>query len=145
MKTMGKCFARLILVIAILLCISSLSWAAPRGTLEAHAVAAPEPAAQNSTPAHSVALTWTASTDSTTAAPGSYTVYRFAGACSATASFTALVSTSTTAYTDSSVTPGTWCYQVTFTLNGASSVPSNQASAVILPAPPTALSNSASH
>ena len=90
--------------------------------------------------AHSVSLSWTASTDSV----AGYNIYRLAGACPASGStgftkITAAIVTGTT-YTDSSITPGAYCYYATSTVNGAESAPSNFASAVILPAPPTALS-----
>jgi hypothetical protein len=89
--------------------------------------------------AHSVSLTWTASTD----AGVSYNVYRLSGACPASGAsgFTKITGTpvSTTAYTDATLAPGSYCYYATAVLNGAESVPSNLASAVILPAAPTAL------
>src|ERR1700682_5201994 len=90
--------------------------------------------------AHSVSLSWTASTDNV----AGYNIYRLAGACPTSGStgftkITAAIVTGTT-YTDSSITPGAYCYYATSTLNGAESAPSNFASAVILPAPPTALS-----
>jgi len=90
--------------------------------------------------AHSASLTWTASTDSGV----SYNVYRLSGACPSTATsgfakINAALVTATT-YADSTVAPGTYCYYATAVLNGAESIPSNLASAVILPAAPTALS-----
>jgi hypothetical protein len=89
--------------------------------------------------AHSVALSWTASAD-----PGvSYNIYRLSGACLAasTSGFSKITATPLTAttYTDSIVTPGTYCYYATSVFNGAESVPSNLAPAVILPAAPTAV------
>jgi fibronectin type 3 domain-containing protein len=90
--------------------------------------------------AHAVSLTWTASTDGGV----SYNIYRFSGACpsSGTSGFSKITGTpvSGTAYTDSTVAAGTYCYYATSVLNGAESAPSNLASAVILPASPTALS-----
>jgi hypothetical protein len=90
--------------------------------------------------AHSVSLTWTASTDSV----AGYYVYRAAGACptSGTSGFTKITATAVTgtAYTDSTVAAGAYCYYATSIFNGVESVPSNLASAVILPAAPTALS-----
>jgi hypothetical protein len=90
--------------------------------------------------AHSVSLSWTASTDSGV----SYNVYRLSAACPATgtAGFTKITATTViaTTYTDGTVAPGTYCYYATSVLNGSESVPSNLASAVILPAAPTALS-----
>jgi|ERR1700674_2555284 hypothetical protein len=90
--------------------------------------------------AHSASLTWTASTDSGV----SYNIYRLSGACpsAATTGFAKITAAPLTAttYTDSTVAPGTYCYYATAVLNGAESIPSNLASAVILPAAPTALS-----
>jgi len=89
---------------------------------------------------HSASLTWTASTDSGV----SYNVYRLSGACpsSGTNGFAKINAAPVTAttYADNTVAPGTYCYYATAVLNGAESIPSNLASAVILPAPPTALS-----
>jgi len=90
--------------------------------------------------AHSVSLAWTASTDSAV----SYNLYRLSGACPSTGTsgfskITAAPVTATT-YTDSAVAPGTYCYYATAVLNGSESIPSNLASAVVLPAAPTALS-----
>lgn len=92
---------------------------------------------------HSASLTWTASTDAAANPTLGYNVYRLAGACpaSGTAGFTKLnsVSVTTTSFTDSTISLGNACYYVTATLNGAESVPSNTASAVILPGAPTLL------
>jgi hypothetical protein len=89
---------------------------------------------------HSVSLKWTASTDSGV----SYNVYRLAAACpaSGSAGFSKITAAplTATAYTDTTVGPGAYCYYATSVLNGAESVPSNLASAVILPAAPTSLS-----
>lgn len=87
-------------------------------------------------PSHTVVLTWTASPDAGVA----YTIYRASSACASSPTFVKLASGITAlTYTDTAVSPGTYCYQATATLNGAESVPSNQASAVVLPAPPAAL------
>ena len=90
--------------------------------------------------AHSVSLTWTASTDSV----AGYYIYRAAGPCptTGTSGFTRITATIITAttYTDAAVAPGSYCYYATSVLNSVESVPSNLASAVILPAAPTALS-----
>jgi len=90
--------------------------------------------------AHSVNLSWTASPD----AGVSYNIYRLAGACPATGTtgFSKITGTpvAATTYTDSIVTPGTYCYYATSVFNGAESVPSNVAPAVILPAAPSGLS-----
>jgi hypothetical protein len=83
--------------------------------------------------AHSVTLTWTASTDSGVA----YNVYRGSGICptSGTTGLTKLgsVAVGTLTYTDSTVTPGAYCYYVTATLAGAESKPSNLVGPSILP------------
>ena len=90
--------------------------------------------------AHSVSLAWTASIDS----GSSYNLYRFSGACpaSGTSGFTKITATpiTGTSYTDSTVVAGTYCYYATSVLNGAESIPSNLASAVILPGAPASLS-----
>lgn len=90
--------------------------------------------------AHSVSLTWTASTDTV----AGYYIYRSAGPCptAGTSGFTKITPTAVTgtAYTDSTVAPGAYCYYATSVLNGVESVPSSLVSAVILPAAPTALS-----
>jgi hypothetical protein len=84
---------------------------------------------------HTVALTWTASIDG-----GVVSVYRATGACSPSSIFTKVTSGVTgLTYTDTALTPGTYCYQVTTVVNNAESNPSNQVTAVILPAPPTTL------
>ncbi|HEY2823073.1 MAG TPA: hypothetical protein VGJ06_18655 [Candidatus Acidoferrum sp.] len=92
---------------------------------------------------HSASLSWTASSDAAANSALGYNVYRLAGACpaSGTAGFTKLNSTpvTTTTYSDTTIGPGSFCYYVTATLNGAESVPSNTAPAVILPGAPTLL------
>lgn len=94
---------------------------------------------------HSVALTWTASTDSTTATPGTVNVYRATGACPTsgigTLSYTALATGQAPAgtYTDSTVTVGTYCYYVTATIGGVASGPSSTFLAGIGPAAPATL------
>lgn len=79
---------------------------------------------------HSTALSWALSTDDTTTAcvTGAnclQNVYRASGACSASSAFTLLTSTglsaTSTAFTDSTITPGAWCYGVTFGINGLES------------------------
>jgi hypothetical protein len=93
--------------------------------------------------AHSVSLTFTKSVDDTGATGQGYTTWRQSGTCPAsvtsTTGFTSLNSTLFTgsSYTDSTVTPGNYCYIVTFTAASAVSNPSNTAAAVILPAAPT--------
>jgi len=95
---------------------------------------------------HSVALTWTASTDAAANPSITYAVYRLNGACPAVAptsvsgsGFTQINATgiTTTTYTDSTVTPGTYCYFATAFINSTQSVPSNDAQGIIQPKPPT--------
>ena len=84
---------------------------------------------------HQVMLSWTASTDG-----GVVTVYRAPGACSTTSVFTAVTTgVALNTYTDTTVTVGTFCYQVTTVVNGAESLPSNQVTARVLPLAPTTL------
>src|ERR1700761_6485807 len=87
------------------------------------------------TPNHSVQLSWTASTDT----GGTVNVYRAPGSCSGT--FTQLKTGVAAAgpYTDTTVTVGTFAYQVTAVVGGAESKPSNCVVASILPAAPTVL------
>ena len=93
---------------------------------------------------HSVTLGFTKSVDDTGVTGSGYTAWRANGTCPAsvtdTTGFTALNSTlfTGTSYVDSAVTGGsTYCYMVTFTLSGNSSVPSNTAQTVVPVAPPT--------
>ncbi len=96
--------------------------------------------AQAHAQSHAVSLKWNASVD----VASNYNVYRLSGACpaSGTTGFTKITATAVTgtAYSDTAVAAGTYCYYVTSVLNGAESVPSNLAVAVILPAAPTSLS-----
>ena len=85
--------------------------------------------------AHNVVLTWTASPDG-----GVVTVYRAPGACSTSSVFASIASgVAVNTYTDSTVTVGSFCYQVTTVVTGVESKPSNQVTAVILPSSPTGL------
>jgi hypothetical protein len=92
---------------------------------------------------HSASLTWGPSSDAAANPSLSYNIYRLAAACpvSGTAGFTKLnaAPVTTTAFTDSTIGLGNACYYITATLNGTESVPSNTASAVILPGAPTLL------
>lgn len=98
--------------------------------------------------AHSVALAWTASSDAAANPSLTYNMYRLNGACPAVAptaisgsGFTKIntAAITTTAYTDSTVAPGTYCYFGSAFLNLTESNPSNDASAVIQPKPMTSL------
>lgn len=96
---------------------------------------------------HSASLTWTISTDDTTTecsvsgANCSQNVYRASGSCSQTSPVFTLLSNqgpAAIAYTDATITPGTWCYAVTFSIQGTESIKAT--ATVSLPAaPPTAL------
>lgn len=96
---------------------------------------------------HSASLTWTLSADDTTTecsvagAVCSQNVYRAAGACTqASPTFVLLSnqSAATVAYTDATVTPGTWCYAVSFVIQGTESLKAT-AQVSLQPSAPTAL------
>jgi hypothetical protein len=97
--------------------------------------------------AHSVVLTWTASSDGAANPTLAYNIYRgtAAGGESSTALNSSPVaaacsSTSTCTFTDTGVTVGsTYFYTVKATLNGALSAASNEASATVPIAAPTGL------
>ena len=102
----------------------------------------------SSAEAHSVALTFTASSDAATNPTLAYNMYRLNGACPAVAptsvsgsSFTKInaAAINTTAYTDANVAPGTYCYFATAFVTTAESNPSNDASAFVQPIAPTSL------
>jgi hypothetical protein len=91
---------------------------------------------------HTVTLSWTASTDAAANPSLTYNVYRATGDCSSTSlTFGKLNSApiSGVTFANPGVQPGVYCYYVTAFLNGAESVPSTKAPAVILPSPPTAV------
>lgn len=90
-------------------------------------------------PSHSVTLSWNPPADATSAS--TVTVFRAAGACTGTPSFSSLASTQpmTAPYVDSTVTVGTFCYAVQHNLGGAVSVNSNLAPATVSPLPITTL------
>lgn len=88
--------------------------------------------------AHQVVLTWGASPDAGANSSLTYGIYRNAGVCpTGTPSGFTQVATGVTAltYTDSSITPGSFCYYVIAQLNGSQSAPSNLVVAAILPLP----------
>lgn len=87
---------------------------------------------------HSATLSWTASPDG-----GTVNVYRASGSCSATFSQLSTGVTSAGPYTDSTITVGTWSYQVTAVVGGAESAPSNCVTVSVLPSPPSALTATA--
>lgn len=79
---------------------------------------------------HTATGTFTLSSDDTAAACAvtgancSQNVYRASGACSASSVFVlnqALSATATT-FTDSTIVPGTYCYAVSFVINGKESI-----------------------
>lgn len=127
-------------VLLALSLFSSAAIAAPKPSpapapASAALAAIPDPAPQAGG-GHSVSLSWTASSDAAANPSLTYSVYRATGSC--TASFAKInQNVSLAIYTDPSLQPGSYCYRVTSVLNGAESVPSNNASAVILPAAPT--------
>ena len=88
---------------------------------------------------HSVGLTWTDTLNPSTGT--TYSVYRATGLCSGTPTFnkiaTALVAKT---YQDTTVIPGNYCYEVTASVNGMESAPSNTALAPVPSFPPTGLS-----
>lgn len=68
---------------------------------------------------HGVLLTWQ---DSLNPAGTTYSVYRSAGLCSGTPTFSKIASALTAkTYDDTTVTTGNYCYGVTATLNGMES------------------------
>lgn len=72
---------------------------------------------------HSVTLTWA---DTSNPTGTTYNVYRAVGLCSGTPTFSKIASAvAVKTYTDTTVTPGNYCFQVTANFNGAESVPSN--------------------
>jgi len=88
---------------------------------------------------HSASLTWTASTDP---ADG-YNLYRGTAAGQETTKVNSSLITGTS-YVDSPLSPGPVFYVCRASKDGVESVNSNEVTAVILPAPPTALAITAS-
>jgi len=71
--------------------------------------------------AHRADLTWG---DTTNPAGTTYSVYRATGLCSGSPVFSKIASAVTTkTYSDTSVTPGNYCFQVTATANGMDGLP----------------------
>jgi len=73
---------------------------------------------------HNVTLSWT---DTLNPATGTtYSVYRATGLCSGTPTFSKIATALTAkTYSDTTVTPGPYCYTVTATFNGVESAQSN--------------------
>jgi len=79
---------------------------------------------------HSVTLAWQDTLNP--AGATTYSVYRAPGLCSGTPTFAKLATALTVlTYQDSTVTPGNYCYQVTATVGGMESSPSNTAGAPV--------------
>ena len=86
---------------------------------------------------HKAVLSWT---DTLNLAGTTYSVYRAPGLCSGTPVFAKLASGVTVlTYTDATVTPGNYCFQVTATSGGVESAPSNSALAPVPSFPPSGL------
>jgi hypothetical protein len=93
-------------------------------------------AAQTTT--HKVVLTWT---DTLNPTGTTYTVLRATGLCSGTPAFSTLASGITVlTYTDTTVTPGNYCYEVEASVGGVLSPPSNTALAPVPAFAPQTLS-----
>ena len=83
-----------------------------------------------------VLMTWQ---DTENPAGTVYTIYRAAGACSATPAYSSIVSgVAAKAYTDTGVSPGKYCYTVTANYGGEESVYADPAVAQVRPFKPTA-------
>lgn len=147
---------RIILAVLLTLCFGAASRAAIEPTMYvaptelSRLSAAADPAPQTGA-GHSTALSWTLSADDTTTACTAtagclQNAYRASGACSATSSFSLLTSTAlsatATTFTDTTVTPGVWCYGVTFEINGLESA-KDTVSVTLQPASPTGASATA--
>lgn len=89
---------------------------------------------------HHVSLQWVASTDPV----DGYSIYKGTVSGAETTKVNSALITGTT-YDDTTATPGNWFYAVKSSLGGVESVLSNSINAVILPAPPTALTLVASN
>jgi hypothetical protein len=81
---------------------------------------------------HQASFTWNASPSAAANPTLTYTLYRMSGTCPATpptaepGPFTAIMSGITgTAATDTSIVPGTWCYQLSAKVGTNESIPSN--------------------
>jgi hypothetical protein len=86
---------------------------------------------------HKAVLSWV---DTLNPSGTTYTILRATGLCSGTPAFSTLASgVTTTTYTDSTVTPGNFCYQVEATVGGVLSAPSNSVVGAVPAFPPTQL------
>lgn len=87
---------------------------------------------------HTVTLTWQ---DTQNPTGTTYSVYRAPGLCSGTPAWNKIATAlEEKAYTDSTVQPGNYAYQVTATVNGVESAPSNCAQVAVPAFPPQNLS-----
>lgn len=94
--------------------------------------------AQTTPPTHSVTLAWV---DTQNPSGTTYNVYRATGLCSGTPVFSKLATAVPVfTYTDSTVTPGNYCYQVTATAGGVESAPSNDVNPAVPSFSPVELS-----
>ena len=88
---------------------------------------------------HSATLNWQDPSNPSTGT--SYNIKRAVGLCSGTPTFSSLATAVTgLTYTDNTVTPGNYCYEITATFSGAEGPPSNSAPASVLPFAPVNLS-----
>lgn len=94
--------------------------------------------------AHSVSLSWTASPDAASNITLAYNVYRGSGAGQETVKINTSPVTGTT-FVDTNPPLGEDFYIAKSVLNGVESIASNEATAVILPQPPTALTVTSSN
>lgn len=95
-------------------------------------------AGQTTTGQHNVVLKWT---DSLNPTGVTYTVKRTNGLCTGTPVFSTLATGLTAlTYTDATVAPGNYCYEVTATVAGIESSPSNTVNPTVPSFPPQTLS-----
>lgn len=88
---------------------------------------------------HSAVLNWQDPSNPTTGT--SYNIKRAIGLCSGTPTFSSLATAVTgLTYTDNTVTPGNYCYEVSATFSGAEGPASSPAPASVLPFAPVNLS-----
>jgi hypothetical protein len=86
---------------------------------------------------HKVTLTWV---DTLNPTGTTYTIMRATGLCTGTPSFATLASgVAVLSYTDTTVTPGNYCYEVEASSGGVLSAPSNTALAPVPSFAPTQL------
>lgn len=86
---------------------------------------------------HSATLNWV---DTLNPAGATYNVYRVAGLCSGTPTFSKIATAvAVKTYVDPTVTPGNYCFEVTAQINAVESAPSNTAGAPVPAFPPANL------